>query len=299
MTKANTQIAQPIEITPAAFDGKTVIEIVDNLDSELRSIALDGSTKKGRDECIALSARVRKSKTHIDKVGMEIVRPLKEKAKAVDTQRKYCKDKLDALAKDLRLPATEWEAKEADRLNDHRANIQRMGSLKENVFFKTVAQLGESMLELKALYDREYQEFQEDADNYYKSVEAAIEAGLVEAKKREDQERELERLRKIEADKKAEDDKKAREEHDLKVAEEATKRERERIAKEEAEKQKLADDKRKDRDHATRVHRAIVDGIRDKAEISENWAKVIVAEIAKGKIPCLKIDYTALSQEQS
>jgi hypothetical protein len=195
-------LAKPLEITPAMFDGKGVIELVDKLDKDLRSIVLDGSTKEGRAECVSLANNVRKSKAHIDDVGKEIVKPLKDKAKIIDAQRKEVREKLDSLAIHLRKPASDWEAVEAKRIQDHREALQRILALKENIGFLGVTEIHERIHALAQIRQREFEEYKNDADTYVRGIEVALDGALADAKKREDDAKELERLRKLEAERK-------------------------------------------------------------------------------------------------
>jgi len=198
-----TILAKPLEITPVMFNDKSVIELVDKLDKDLRSIVLDGETKEGRAECVTLANNVRKSKAHIDKVGASVVKPLKDKAKIIDGQRSEIKTKLEALAIHLRKPTTDWELKEETRISTHRANLQSILALKENIGFQIVPDLEKKQLQLKGFKELDYEEFQTDANLYTEGVEAALDGALAKAKQRVVDAAELEQLRKEKAEKEA------------------------------------------------------------------------------------------------
>jgi len=205
----NSILAKPLEITPAMFDGKGVIELVDNLDKDLRSIVLDGTTAKGRQECVSLAANVRSSKVHIDKVGAELVKPLKDKAKIIDVQRKQVRDKLDALAVYLRQPATDWETSEAKRKDSHRKALQDILKLKDNVEFMGINQIMDRITSLEGYKTYNFEEYSNDAKSYITGIEVALNGALANAKKREEDAKELERLRREKAEREAAEAKKA------------------------------------------------------------------------------------------
>lgn len=285
------------EITPILFEGEGIKEIVDRLDAECRAIVLDGSTKKGREECISLAMKVRKSKTAIDKVGAEIVKPIKEKAKKFDATRKYAKDKLDLLAVDLRKPATEWEEAEERRINGHREAIKVLGTLKDNVSFMTPAQLEERRTLLKTTYDRDFEDYQEDADNFFKATEAAIDAAMVEAKAKEAREKELAELRAFKEKQEAEEWAKKQKERDEALKKEAAEAAEKRLleqqkAKEEAER-KERERKAANVEHQRTINREALEDITKAIAAIDitGTAKAVLEAIVRGKVRHVSIKY--------
>jgi hypothetical protein len=200
-------LAKPLEITPAMFDGKGVLELVDKLDKDMRDIVLDGTTKKGREECITLAANVRKSKAHIDKVGAELVKPIKEKAKVIDLQRRQVKEKLDTLAIYLRKPATDWEIAEEARVSNHRSNLQKILNLKENLGALSVDNIERLKDALQHFRELDFEEYSNDATLYIDGVQGALDTATKEAEKRAADAAELERLRKEQAEREAQEQK--------------------------------------------------------------------------------------------
>jgi hypothetical protein len=117
MNKADeTELAVITDITPAKFHDGGIRAAVQNLDNDLRQLVLDGETKEGREHCIKLAAKVRKTKAAIEKIGLEESKRIKAQAKGVDDSRSYAKTVLEELACHLRQPATEYEDKEAARM---------------------------------------------------------------------------------------------------------------------------------------------------------------------------------------
>ena len=78
----------------------------------------DLSTKKGRDRIASLAASVSRSKTAIEKPGREYLKRLKEAVKPAEGEMKRFVDACDALRDEIRLPLTEYENAEKQRIAD-------------------------------------------------------------------------------------------------------------------------------------------------------------------------------------
>src|ERR1700729_269981 len=90
--------------------------ILERIEKEARTTALDISTPKGRKEIASLAHKIAKSKTALDKMGKDLVSGWKDKAKKVDAERARAWDRLEALQEETRQPLTEWENREKDRV---------------------------------------------------------------------------------------------------------------------------------------------------------------------------------------
>jgi hypothetical protein len=280
----NSILAKPLEITPAMFDGKGVIELVDKLDKDLRSIVLDGSTAKGRQECVSLAANVRSSKVHIDKVGAELVKPLKDKAKIIDVQRKEVRDKLDALAVHLRQPATDWENSEIKRKDSHRKALQDILKLKDNVEFMGVNQIMDRITSLEGYKAYNFEEYANDAKSYITGIEVALNGAMANAKQREEDAKELERLRKEKAEREAAEEKPLPPE-DVPVMPHAQAQDARGPAPTTS---KSVDNSR---EHMRQVHNEVVDTLMRLTPLDQASAQAVVVAIVTKKIPHVSISY--------
>ena len=106
-----------------AFNAGTIDALVTEIETIARSIVLDASTAKGRDEIKSIAYKVAQSKTLIDAVGKGIVSEWKEKAKVIDNARNLARTRLDALKEEIRRPVTEFEEREKARVAAHEAVI--------------------------------------------------------------------------------------------------------------------------------------------------------------------------------
>lgn len=89
----------------------------------------DVTTAKGRKGIASQANNVAKLKVSLDGAGKNLVSGWKEKAKAVDSERKKIRDNLDALKAEIRKPLTDWEA-EQDRIREEKAaKIQSINDL--------------------------------------------------------------------------------------------------------------------------------------------------------------------------
>src|SRR4051794_35744302 len=86
------------------FTSNGLDPILDRIEKETLSIALDMSTAKGRKEIASLAHKVAVSKTTLDKLGKDLVSGWKEQAKKVDLERARAWDRLEDLQKQVRQP---------------------------------------------------------------------------------------------------------------------------------------------------------------------------------------------------
>lgn len=180
-------------------------DMISKIEKHARSIAPDLTTDKGRKAVASNAAQVSRSKTALDALGKGLVSGWKEKAKAVDVERKLMRDRLDDLRDEVRQPLNDWEHEQkaiaiaklaaAELLEAHSE------ALEDNVYFDR---------------ERDIRLREEEFDRKEAARLAQIKA---ENDARHEAERvERERLAQIEADKQAAIDQAA---HDARVAEEA------------------------------------------------------------------------------
>lgn len=302
---------------PAAADLEAAFisdDYITNLIADIRqkasSVVGDVNTVKGRGVYISMASTVRRTKTVIDDAGKALVAEMKKRPALVDASRKKVRDELDALAVEIRRPATEWEA-EQERL---KAEEEARVAAEEQA--KKVEADHEMGLLMNDAFDREAKAKAEEAERQRVAHEEELKRQAAEKAKREAEEKaERERAEsarreaelklkaeqadrdRIAAEQKAEAEKKA-------AAERAEREKREAIAAEQrkaqekeaarlAEEKRVADEAAKraaDVEHRRGINAAAVQSLIDQG-IPDDWAKACVVAIARGKVPATTINY--------
>jgi len=205
---------------------------LEKIATEARSIVPDVSTKKGRDAIASMAFKVAKSKTALDAVGKELVDKLKEQPKLVDAERKRMRDYLDALKDEVRKPLTDWEAKEALRVEKHKLSIEGFGVHATEMEHLSAADLQRHIEYVEGIaIDESFEEFEAEAARAKDAALTKMRAARDTKIKHEAEQAELARLR-AEAEERARKD---REEQIARDAAEKAKREAEAAAAREKE----------------------------------------------------------------
>ena len=253
----------------------------------------DLTTKKGRDRIKSLASRVAKSKTTIDGFGKDLVKPIKEQAKAIDANRKILRDELDALKAEVRQPLTDFENAERERIENHNEAIRYINELG-----KLVGDDGApySSDYLKASLDEVFavvctEDCCDEFAEQYASAKAAAISSLKPAIERqvkaEAETKELEELRQLKAQKE-------HEEHEAQLKTEAAEQARLDVITElEAEQKRLANEQAKreaDKRYCAKINTEAKNAI-IALGCDDAMAKQIVTAIAKGIIPNVTINY--------
>ena len=228
----------------AIYNDGGLDEVIEKIESEVRSFVPDMSTHEGRKEIASIAYKVAKSKTALDKAGKDLVSGWKEQAKKVDASRKAMRERLDALRDEVRRPLTEWEEADKARIANHEANIQEMvdGGLRtaEGWMNLSIDAMQDRLSEIESVDLSSFEEFEMRAKQAKEQAIINIKHGISERHAFEKAEAE-----RIEAEKKAQAEREARiakeaAERAKREAEierrQAEKAEAERIAKAEAEK---------------------------------------------------------------
>lgn len=213
---------------PGLFQRGEIDTILERIEEEALAIAPDLGTAKGRKEVVSLAHKVARSKTALDAAGKSLTDEARKQIAVVDAERRKVRDRLDNLKGKVRKPLDEWEAAEEARKAAHR---ERMA-----IFAKDRMDWSASSSDLQSLIaeievvevDETWEEFQALAQDAKAEALDKYRADLKAAQTREDQEKELARLR---AEKKAQEQKER---------EEAARRQEEEDARRRAE-QKRAD----------------------------------------------------------
>lgn len=200
---------------------------------QARSFVPDLSTKKGRDSIASLAYKVRQSKTAMDKAGKTLVDKLKEQPKLVDAERKRMREFMDSLAEEVRAPLSEFEAKEAERVEALQKKIAIIKNYREAADSASSVNIAQLIAKAEStVIDQSFEEFEAEAHREKAATIEALNAALAKQKQREEEQAELDRLRKEAAER----EQKEREERIAREASERAQREAaEAAAREKAE----------------------------------------------------------------
>ena len=313
---------------PAAADLEAAFisdEYITNLIADIRqkasSVVGDVATVKGRGVYISMASTVRRTKTVIDDAGKALVAEMKKRPALVDASRKKVRDELDALAVEIRRPATEWETEQERVKAEELARIKAEEDRKQ---FEADHEVGLLMNEAfdrdladkKAEADRQRIAHEEElkrqaAEKATREAEEKAAAELAAAKKREEDaiaaKAQAELLAK-QAQERAEREAKEAQERTEKLAKEAREQaEREKqeaiVAEQrkalEKEAVRIAEQNRIAAEDAARAadveHRRCINAAAVKSLIDlgipDDWARACVVAIARGKVPATTINY--------
>ena len=242
--------------------------ILQRIEDEARAQAADLSTKKGRDAIASLAYKIAKSKTALDEAGKALNEDARAQINAVDAERRKIRDRLDKLKDEVRAQLTAWEAKEAARIDRHKANLERIRNAAPVEDTASAYRVLIATVEGYEIGDK-WQEFIVDAAKAKDETLTRLRASLAVAEEREAQEAEIARL-KAEALAREEADRQRRE------AEEA---ERVRVEKARVEAEAQAQREREKQEAAARAtreaeERAAAELARAKAEAEAREAQL-------------------------
>lgn len=214
-------------------DGE-LMKLVERIEGDVRSHAIDATTDEGRKFATGLASKVSSSKVLIETTGKNMTEEWRKKTAAVNEIRKAAVARLDALRDEVKAPVQAWK----DRENERVAAIQK----RILTFDTDQLTAASSSAELKALLSRieelqvteeVFAEFHMDAEEAKAEALKKYQADLKVAEEREAAEAELAELRAEKARRQAEDEKRAAEE--ARKAEEAAAKERDAERQKEAE----------------------------------------------------------------
>lgn len=214
--------------------------IIERIKEQVAMHHPDVTTAKGRKEIASLAYKVSQSKTALDDAGKKLAEDAKREVALIDAARKKIRDACDAIRDQARKPLTEWEAAEDARVNAAKDTINAVrnhGMTGE----ETSAEIAETAARIKAIIaNPEYDEYLHQIEGAREMTLTALRSMYAAAKKREDQEAELEQLRREKAEREAKEaaDRDAREATERVAARiEEEKRQQEVAAKLEKERQ--------------------------------------------------------------
>lgn len=187
------------------FNDNGLGPILERIETEARSAALDISTPKGRKDVASLAYKIARSKSAIDELGKELVSGWKEKAKKVDAERARARDRLEALQAEIRQPLTDWENADKERIARHEAAISAILEIAN-----TASQNWQS-LPLQEMKNRlaqiagdttDWKEFSVRAKQACEAALSSLSAAILRRQSYDAEQAELARLRKEEEERK-------------------------------------------------------------------------------------------------
>jgi len=217
-----TAIIERIETIdlPALYSENKLEDTIKRIEEETLSIAPDLSTAAGRKDIRSLAHKISKSKTALDKAGMELTEANRKAIDKVNAERKGMRERLDALRDKIRKPVEDFEAAEEKRKDELRKRF--------DVFNMDRCDWQSSSDELLSLIDEinaididdSWAPMEEMAEIAKSEALKKYNSDMIMAKGREDQAAELEKLRAEAAEREAKD----REEREVREAKEAQER---------------------------------------------------------------------------
>lgn len=228
----STEVALTTETTAVAVltDEAQQAEFLRKIREKTAELIPDVTTKKGRDEIKAMAFKVVKTRTFIDAARKRLTEEWRDKVKVADAAGKKIRDELEAIEEEVRRPLTEWEA--AEKARAERAEQENEILRKHAVVLadETADDLATRLDALRGFrIDVEiHRDGVDIARNLRYAAITAVENGHKVAVEREENARELARLR-------AEQEAREAAEAEKRAAELAAKEEADRKAKAEAD----------------------------------------------------------------
>ena len=219
------------KLTPADLFAEGGTEpVYEAISKEVSTFVSDVTTESGRKEIASLAYKIAQSKNFLDKVGKTFNSDLKEKTKAVDKERAAIWDKLETLQKKIRKPLDDYKAAEEARVQAHKDAMEQIKFEAGNgcSFNSSPEQVREAMTIIAKLKCRQWDEFDEMAQQEANRHIVALSEHLERKEQVQREKAELEELRRLKAEQEAQ----AAEEARQKAADE----ERQRIEREAQEK---------------------------------------------------------------
>lgn len=181
---------------------------------------VDISTKSGRDTLRSYAADIRSDKAGIDKARLRLTEQWREMTNQANAAGKIIKERLEALAIEVRKPLTEWEEAEEARIAECDATIARIVAaatvtLEDGA--ESVRARGKEIWEI-ALPENVFRDKLEAASAAKAATVSTLRTALARLEKEEADRAELERLR---AENEARQAKEAAERHEREAAERA------------------------------------------------------------------------------
>lgn len=291
---AANSIAVIVAQTPAVVltDEAQRDALFDHIQREMDEFVPDVSSASGRAAIKSFAFKITRTKTAIDDAGKKLNEDARARINVVDAARRVAKEKLEAMAKSVRQPLTEWEEAEEKRVTFCRSVIASFKSGAVVTMEDTAATVrarGEAAWEVNLDPDV-FGDMLDEAQTAKEATIAVLQSALKRLTQEEADRAELDRLRaeKAEADRIAAEKAEAeRVEREIREAEEFAARDAERRQKAEQERieraAREAEEKARreaeqaaeaERQRVQREHEAALKAERDRAAELERQAQI-------------------------
>ena len=240
--------------------------LLEKISKEVKSFVPDMTTEAGRKEIASMAYKVSRSKTALDDLGKKLVEKQKKEIGVVDASRKKMREYLDNLRDEVRKPLNDWEEKDKQRIENHKATIKTIEShgelVAENWADYELDAMQRILEQVESINVDDLDEFTVMAQQAKKQSIINVKHGISEFKAAE----EKKQAEIAEAERKAEEEAKA---------------EAERIEREKAE---AAEKARKEAEEkAEREKQAAIKAEQERAEKAEREAKEAVERVEREK----------------
>lgn len=177
---------------PGAFD-----PVLEHIRKEVTSEIYDATTKEGRERIKSQAFKVTKTKTAIDAARKSLVTAEKQRLAKIDAEGKKMWDALEALADEVKKPATDFENREKERIATHEAAITALKALVDfpALSTPTAADLEQRLSTAQAFDATALEEFAALAATFRQDIITSLTAKLAERQKAEAEAAELAQLR--------------------------------------------------------------------------------------------------------
>lgn len=262
-----TDIIVAVEATPqiVLLDREKFDAFYEKMKAETDKLVPDVSTKKGRDEIRSMANRVTTTKASIEKSRLALTAGWRDQTAKVNEEGRIIKERLAALAEQVRAPLTAWEDEQKKIEERCRATMDFLRNAAIITLGDTVESVRErgSKVHFTVIDEDEFGGLYDDAVALKGLAVTALKEALARLQKEEEERAELARLREQEEQRKAE--------------EEA------RRAKEQAEKD---EQERKEREEQYRaaVEKAQAEAVQRAKEEAAEKARIAAEQEAQRKI---------------
>jgi len=198
-----------------------VMALLARLEADVRAVKTDISTAIGREQVRSLAYKVTRSKTALDSMGKALTDEWRARTDAVNAERRTIRERLDALAEEVRRPLTAWEQAEKDRVAGHERALAEMVEAPGYGAMETPAELELRLSYLRSYPARDWREFAARAADTLAAEIERTERLLTAARKREAEAAELARLRAEEAERARQEAARLQAEREARIAAEA------------------------------------------------------------------------------
>lgn len=290
-----------------------VQKIIDNV----KSIIIDPSEPKGRDEIKSLAYKVAQTKTHVDKCRKAYIEDKQKFIKMVNANCAEVVEMLQNLQDEVRKPVTDFENREKERVSELKLRLSMIENYKQFNGLTPIESINNALKEVSSFDPLSMEEFTHTAHKLKEEVLAYLsgtlllaeeyaekEAQRIKLEAQEKERLEKERIERIEREATERAEKEAAQK--IKEAEERAEREKQaeldrqkreheaEINRIEAEKKKEEEEQRKresDLAHKKSVNITALESLKVECGIDEETGKRVITAIAMGKIPNVKINY--------